>query len=178
MVNDKLKICSLMAGVECDNGFLAIGNETGLPWHCPDDMKIFKTQTLGRTCIVSMKTLATIPNMLRGRSVIAITTDPSKYGYTHDSLFDIAPWVTIVDSKEKVFSILKDQGTTEAIVIGGAEIYDMFKNDISIKVIAMLPSTVMNSTPTVFMSKPIETPYNVIKYRNNLIHYYFLPEVR
>ena len=163
---------SLMAGIDIGNGLLAIGDESGLPWHCPDDMKFFREQTLGETCIVSMKTLTTIPNLLRGRSVIAITSDLTKFGYSYDTFARTVNWVTVVSSKEEAFKVMVNRGVTEGIVIGGAEIYKLFEPNITTKIISMLPKNIMTSTPTVFMDKPKGPTSRIAQYGNNQIHYY------
>ena len=55
----------------------AIGRENGLLWHVPDDMKRFKTLTLGKPVIMGRKTfesiVAILGKPLPGRTNIVIT---------------------------------------------------------------------------------------------------------
>ena len=44
-----------------------IGNANKLIWHLPDDLKIFKSRTMGRPIIMGRKTFESLPKVLPGR---------------------------------------------------------------------------------------------------------------
>lgn len=87
-----------------------IGRDNGLPWRLPDDLKRFKTLTMGHPILMGRKTFASIGKPLPGRQNIVLT---------RDAAFD-APGVSIVRSWEDAVA-QADGGTL--MVIGGAEIY-------------------------------------------------------
>lgn len=90
-----------------------IGNDGGLPWHIPADMRHFKQLTKGRPMIMGRKTFDSLPGLLPGRRHIVLTRDTE--------------WEE--DGAEPVHSIesaLKTANSAHVSVIGGAEIYRMF----------------------------------------------------
>lgn len=55
-----------------------IGREGGLPWHLPDDLKRFKTITMGHVLIVGRRTFESIGSRpLPGRQFVVLTRSPS-----------------------------------------------------------------------------------------------------
>ena len=44
-----------------------IGNDNKLIWHLPDDLKMFKSRTMGRPIIMGRKTFESLPKVLPGR---------------------------------------------------------------------------------------------------------------
>ena len=57
-----------------DNG--VIGRGQGLPWHLPDDLRRFKTLTIGHTVLMGRRTFETIGRALPGRRNLVLTRDP------------------------------------------------------------------------------------------------------
>lgn len=96
----------------------AIGKGGKLPWHLPEDLKFFKKMTDGKPIIMGRKTYESIGRPLPNRTNIVLTRDES---------FS-ATGVLTVNSKEEALELAaKNLGETdEAMVIGGAEIYNMF----------------------------------------------------
>ena len=82
-----------------------------MPWHAPEDLKRFKQLTLGNAVIMGRKTFESIGTPLSGRDNIVITRSPD--------------WVRtgcrVARSLEAALALI--QGSPEAFVIGGAEIY-------------------------------------------------------
>lgn len=101
---------SLIAAVS-DNG--VIGREGDLPWHIPEDLKFFKTTTMGKPIIMGRRTYDSIGKPLPGRRNIVVTRSAQWH----------AEGVDIVHSLEEAFEVARTVGTAEAMVIGGAEIY-------------------------------------------------------
>jgi dihydrofolate reductase len=90
-----------------------IGNEGGMPWHIPADLRHFKQLTKGRPMIMGRKTFDSLPGLLPGRRHIVLTRDKS--------------WGE--DGAEVVHSVegaLKAANGPHVCVIGGAEIYEAF----------------------------------------------------
>lgn len=91
-----------------------IGNKGGIPWRLPDDMRRFKTLTLGKPCIMGRKTWESLPKKpLAGRTNIVITRDRNYR----------AEGATAVTTVEEALSCAKVERPDEIMVIGGAEIY-------------------------------------------------------
>jgi dihydrofolate reductase len=53
-----------------------IGNETGLPWHLPSDLKRFRNITWGKPVIMGRKTFGLLGKPLDGRPNIVLTHQP------------------------------------------------------------------------------------------------------
>ena len=89
----------------------AIGRDGGLPWRLPDDLKRFKTLTMGKPIVMGRKTWSSIGRPLPGRHNIVITRQAG---------FE-APDVTVVASLDDAMAVAGD--VPEVCIIGGAEIY-------------------------------------------------------
>ena len=94
-----------------------IGRNNGLPWHLPEDLRYFKTTTMGHCIIMGRKTWESIGRPLPGRTSIVVTRDA---GYQ-------AEGAKVVNSIEAAVGIAESvsllDGTEECFVIGGAELY-------------------------------------------------------
>lgn len=89
----------------------AIGRDGGLPWRLPDDLRRFKSLTLGKPVVMGRKTWDSIGKPLPGRHNIVITRDAQR-------AFDGA---TVVNSLPAALAAAGD--VQETCIIGGAEIY-------------------------------------------------------
>jgi dihydrofolate reductase len=58
-----------------DNG--VIGRDNGLPWHLPDDLKRFKSLTMGHALLMGRRTHESIGRALPGRRNLVLTRNPS-----------------------------------------------------------------------------------------------------
>jgi dihydrofolate reductase len=101
---------SLIAAVAENN---VIGGGNAMLWHIPEDFKYFKSVTMGKPIIMGRKTFDSIGRALPGRLNIVITR---QVGW-------MAEGVTIAASLEDALKIAEKTDTSEAIVIGGAQIY-------------------------------------------------------
>jgi dihydrofolate reductase len=107
----KLSLICAMAS----NGI--IGRNNGLPWQLPEDLKYFKTTTMGYSIIMGRKTWESIGQPLPGRTSIVVTRDA-------DYVAEGAKVVhSIQDALRLAESIAIIDGTEEAFVIGGAALY-------------------------------------------------------
>ncbi|MFN0117078.1 MAG: dihydrofolate reductase [Elusimicrobiota bacterium] len=91
-----------------------IGKNNQLPWKLSEDLKRFKTLTMGHPIIMGRKTFESIGKPLPGRQNIVITRDPyySKEG------------VVVVSSLEQALK-KSHQDSEDQFIIGGAEIYKL-----------------------------------------------------
>lgn len=97
----------------------AIGRNNELPWHLPQDLKYFKSVTLGKPVIMGRKTFESIGKPLPGRTNIVVTRQKDwKFA-----------GVLVAKSVEEALEIgqqfrnEQDNLAEEIMVIGGAEIY-------------------------------------------------------
>ncbi len=89
----------------------AIGRQGGLPWHLPDDLKRFKSLTMGKPIIMGRRTQQSIGRPLPGRRNIVISRSR---GLELNGC-------EIAGSLDAALELAGD--APEACVIGGAEIY-------------------------------------------------------
>jgi len=101
----KLTIVAAMAG----NG--VIGRGGTLPWHLPDDLRRFKSLTLGRPVLMGRRTFESIGRPLPGRRNLVLTRGGTA----------LPPGVEPVDSVPAALALCA--AASEVCVIGGAEVY-------------------------------------------------------
>lgn len=89
-----------------------IGKDGGLPWHLPEDLKRFKSLTLGKPLLMGRKTFESIGRPLPERRNIILTRQ----------LRYQAPGCTVVGTVESALEVAK--GADELMVIGGTAIYE------------------------------------------------------
>ena len=88
-----------------------IGINNRLPWHLPEDLKHFKTLTMGHHIVMGRKTFESLPGVLPGRTSVVITRSPVYQ----------APGCLVVNSIDNALAACK--GDDEAFIVGGAELY-------------------------------------------------------
>ncbi len=91
-----------------------IGINNTLPWRLPSDLKRLKAITMGKPIIMGRKTYDSIGRPLPGRHNIVLTRDPS---FSPEG-------VTVVNNPEAALEAVASDN--EAIVFGGANIYQVF----------------------------------------------------
>jgi dihydrofolate reductase len=99
---------SLVAAV-ARNG--VIGDSGRLPWHLPEDLKRFKSLTLGHVMVMGRKTHDSIGRPLPGRRTIVVSRQA---GLAY-------PGVEVVASLEAAIALAGE--VPEIFVVGGGEIY-------------------------------------------------------
>jgi len=92
-----------------------IGRDGRLPWHLPADLKRFKTLTMGRPMIMGRKTFDSFPAPLPGRRHIVLTRDRDWQAAGAEVAHDVDAALALA-------------GEGEVFVIGGAEIFDLFRD--------------------------------------------------
>lgn len=94
-----------------------IGQHNKLPWHIPEELKYFKKMTLDKPIIMGRKTFESMGSRpLPGRQNIILTQDKHF----------VVPNCIVVHSIEETLSILGEDKEKEAMIIGGANIYQQF----------------------------------------------------
>ena len=102
---------TLIAAISKNN---VIGTEGRLPWHIPEDMKHFKTLTMGKVVLMGRKTWESIPEKFRplpGRTNVVITRQPD---------YPIQAGVEVFHALDEA---LAAHGKDDVMVIGGADVY-------------------------------------------------------
>lgn len=109
-----MKMISIIAAVSDD---LGIGKDNDLLWHIPEDLKRFKSLTLGKAVIMGKKTWESLPKRpLPGRKNIVLTDVP-------DECIDCSVTAYSVED-----AMSKCTGDEEVFVIGGGSVYRQFMN--------------------------------------------------
>lgn len=93
-----------------------IGKQNGLLWHLPDDLRRFKTLTMGCPILMGRKTWDSLPRRpLPGRINLVITS-------AHRERVK-AEGADIILSMEEAHARCKARGDARLFVIGGAQVY-------------------------------------------------------
>lgn len=96
-----------------------IGRNGTIPWVNKEDMHHFRRLTMGKPVIMGRKTWESLPGPLKGRDNIVMTR-----GWQHRS--DCSEAGSLADAIHLARGMLPLYGETEAMVIGGEEIYRLF----------------------------------------------------
>ena len=95
-----------------------IGINNKLPWHLPEDLRYFKQVTMGKPIIMGRNTYESIGRPLPGRTNIVITRQ------NHYAPEGVRVVNSLDEAVELAESIALINGIDEAMVIGGAQIYE------------------------------------------------------
>jgi dihydrofolate reductase len=102
---------SIIVAASTDN---VIGKDGGLPWHLPEDLRRFKTLTMGKPMIMGRATWDSIGRALPGRQSIVLS---------RQSGFE-AEGCDVVASVEEAIAAAGD--ASEIMIIGGSDLYQQF----------------------------------------------------
>lgn len=92
-----------------------IGKNNDLLFHVPEDMKFFRSMTIGKAVICGKNTLLSFPE---GKPL----PDRKHYVLTH-SAFPETDQLVAVDSLDKLFDKIKGLPEDDVLVIGGESVY-------------------------------------------------------
>lgn len=99
---------SIIAAMTSDR---VIGDGHGLPWHLPDELRLFKNKTLGATVIMGRKTYESIGHPLPGRHNIVLSRSLHNLPGMQVCTSLITSLISAAQHNQPVF------------IIGGAELY-------------------------------------------------------
>jgi len=88
-----------------------IGINNTLPWRCPEDLKHFKSLTMGHHMIMGRKTFDSIGNALPGRTTVVVTRDKQLMIEGCLMAHSLAEAIDLCSEDEEIF------------IVGGADIY-------------------------------------------------------
>lgn len=88
-----------------------IGAEGRIPWHLPNELKLFRRITMGHHIIMGRKTYESIGRLLPGRTTVIVTRQP---GYA-------VPGAVVAHSIDEAIAGCREDD--EMMVIGGGELY-------------------------------------------------------
>jgi dihydrofolate reductase len=110
----------------------AIGKGGQLPWHYSADLKFFKSQTTGHACVMGYKTWLTLKRPLPNRLNIVLTRRA-----------EVESRESVVWLREKQSALsLKSYLNCDLFIIGGAQIFEMFRGEIDRWLVTEVPLTV------------------------------------
>lgn len=110
----------------------AIGKGGQLPWHYPADLKFFKTQTTGHACVMGYKTWLTLKRPLPDRLNVVLTRRAE--AEPRESVV----WLRDKQSALSLYAYLR----CDLYVIGGAQVFEMFREEIDRWLVTQVPLTV------------------------------------
>lgn len=108
------------------DGVIGITDESGqqkIPWHLPEDMRIFQEKTANSILIMGRKTFESLPKgPLKGRIHVVITRTPALY--MPDYIDNDAVFFTQMDDVDYIVGMLLEVYPDKRVfVCGGSDIY-------------------------------------------------------
>ena len=103
---------SIVAAV-ARNGVIGAGG--GLPWHLPDELRLFKETTMGHVLVMGRRTYESVGRPLPGRTTVVVTRSP---GWSPG-----ADEVLLVDGIDEALGRARAIDD-EVFVVGGGELYE------------------------------------------------------
>ncbi len=88
-----------------------IGADNRIPWHLPNELKLFKSLTMGHHIVMGRRTYESIGRLLPGRTTVIVTRQRD---------YDV-PGAIVAHSVTEALEACK--GDAEIFVIGGAELF-------------------------------------------------------
>ena len=121
---------NLIACVQRQEDKWAIGNKNALLFRYSDDLRFFKQHTQYKIIVMGRKTFESLPNLLKNRIHVIITSDTSYDPYSVYQKDDNSPCF-VANSLDELFNMIniivssKDNSFTidDIWVIGGEQIY-------------------------------------------------------
>ena len=110
-----------MKMIVCVSEDFGIGKNGDLLFSLPPDMKFFREQTKEKVVIMGRGTLDSFPggNPLKNRVNIVLTRDKN---FSREG-------AVVFNTKEEILEYVKKFPKDDVFVIGGGQIYEMFKDD-------------------------------------------------
>lgn len=127
-----------MKMIVCVSENLGIGLNNELLFSLPPDMKFFREATMGKAVIMGRGTLDSFPGgkPLKNRTNIVLTRDRD---FSREG-------AEVFHSKEEVLEFVKQFDSDDVYVIGGGQIYHMFKDNCSEALVTKVRKNVLCDT--------------------------------
>lgn len=110
----------------------AIGKGGQLPWHYPADLKFFKGRTTGHACVMGYKTWLTLKRPLPNRLNVVLTRRAG-----------VEPRESLVWLRDRQSALsLGAYLSCDLFVIGGAQIFEAFREEIDRWLVTEVPLAV------------------------------------
>ena len=110
----------------------AIGKHGTLPWHYSADLKFFKSQTTGAACVMGYRTWESLKRPLPNRLNIVLSRSR-----------DVEPQDGVVLLRDSRMALsLASYLNCDLFIIGGAEVFKAFSQEIERWVVTEVPLTV------------------------------------
>lgn len=107
-----------------------IGRENKLPWHIPEELKLFKKTTMGCPMIMGRKTFESFPAPLPGRRHIVLSRNKEYVLKGGERAESLAEAIDMCAPAEKVF------------IIGGAEVFKQAMHSATTVILTLLERAV------------------------------------
>lgn len=121
----------MLIGIVAIDGAGAIGKGGGLPWHFPADLRFFREQTTGHACLMGRKTWLSLKRPLPGRLNVVLSRGAGE------------PRASVVWLRDHLSALsLAEYLRGDLYVLGGAQIFGLFRGHISRWVVTRVPLTV------------------------------------
>jgi dihydrofolate reductase len=110
----------------------AIGKNGTLPWHYSADLKFFKGQTTGHACVMGQRTWRSLKKPLKDRLNIVLSRSS-----------EIEPQESVIQFRDRLSVLsLKAYLACDLFIIGGAQVFRAFQNDIERWIVTEVPLVV------------------------------------
>lgn len=129
-INGKHQIIAIVA-TDKNN---AIGKDNKLQWNNPNDMKHFKRTTDGHVVVMGRKTFESIGKPLPNRINIVLTKNNS---------FKPPEGVLVFNHQSEVFDYITSHNVPKTFIIGGEQIYKLFKNHYNKIIRTIVPDVIV-----------------------------------
>jgi len=122
----------MLIGIVATDRAGAIGRGGGLPWRYPADMRFFREQTTGHACVMGRKTWLSLKKPLPNRLNLVLSRDAGQ-----------EPQPSVVWLRDRLCVLsLRDYLRCDLYVIGGAQIFELFRDDLDRWLVTEIPLTV------------------------------------
>lgn len=116
------------------NSNRVIGRDNTIPWHCPEDLKMFWEKTQNSILIMGRLTWDSLPKKpLNGRHSVVVTRNQEEFAKNNMFRLDETTAISVAPNIELAlnFSIdrLKKDSRKDIFVIGGANIFEQMLNN-------------------------------------------------
>ena len=94
-----------------------IGANNKLLWNIPEDLQLFKENTLGHVVLMGRKTSGSIPSKLKNRITIVV----SSKNYSH---YNLTNEEQIIWSLDEAYSFSETLNSDKIFIVGGSQLYN------------------------------------------------------